>query len=232
MTRLLLAVPALLAVVALSGALGPPEAANADDPAPAVDTVTVSGVGTIDAVPNEAQLSFGVETRGPTAKAALSANGEAMRKVIEALRAAGARELATQYVSVWPVSKEDGRIDGYSASNSVSATTDVERAGDLIDAGTEAGANQVSGPGMSRSDSERVYRQALSEAVADARLRAEVLAKAAGRTVGDIKTMSEGGGAPPVPYYERTAVDAAASTPIVPGKQETSATVSVTFELR
>jgi uncharacterized protein YggE len=231
MTRLLLAVPALLAVVALAGALGPPDAANAEEPAPSVDTVTVAGVGTADVVPDEAQLSFGVETRGPTAKAALAVNGAAMRKVIDALRAAGARELATQYVSVWPVSQEDGRIEGYSASNSVSATVDVERAGDLIDAGTEAGANQVSGPGMSRSDSERVYRQALVEAVADARVRAEVLAKAAGRSLGEITTMAEGGSAPPVPYYERTAADAAASTPIVPGKQETSATVSVTFEL-
>jgi uncharacterized protein YggE len=231
MTRLLLAVPALLAVVALAGTVGPPDAARAEETPATQKTVTVAGVGSVALVPNEAELSFGVETRGATAKAALEANGVAMRKIIAALREAGARDLATQYVSVWPVTRDTGVIEGYSASNSVSATTDVERAGDLIDAAAEAGANQVSGPGMSRSDSDRVYRQALADAVKDARERAQVLAKAAGQALGEITAMSEGGPTA-IPYYEKTALAADAATPIVPGKQETSATVSVTFELR
>ena len=231
MVRLLLAVPALLAVVALAGAVGPPDAARADETPAAQDTVTVTGVGSVSMAPNEAQLSFGVETRGATAKAALDANGVTMRKLVAALRAAGARDLATQYVSVWPVTREAGGIDGYSASNSVSATTDVDHAGDLIDAAAEAGANQISGPSMSRSDSDRVYRQALADAISDARERAEVLAKAAGRTVGKITAMAEGSSTP-IPYYERAAAAVDSATPIVPGQQETSATVSVTFELR
>jgi uncharacterized protein YggE len=231
MKRLLLAVPALLAVAALAGTIGPPDFAQADDPGPTTDTVVVTGMGSVKAVPDEAELSFGVETRGSTAKAALAANGDAMRKVIAALRDAGARDLATQYVSVWPISEDGGTISGYSASNSVSATTGVERAGDLIDAATAAGANNVSGPVMSQSDADRVYRQALAAAITDARLRAEALAKAADRSLGAITKISEGG-EPAVPYYERGAMAADAATPIVPGKQETNATVSVTFELR
>ena len=35
-------------------------------------------------------MSFGVETRGATAKAAVAANADAMRKVVNALRQAGA----------------------------------------------------------------------------------------------------------------------------------------------
>ena len=233
MARLLLAVPALIAVVALAGVLGPPDFAKADAPAASTpgDTVVVTGVGSVKAVPDRAEFSFGVETRGATAKAALASNAAAMNKIIAALRDAGGRDLATQYVSVWPVSQEDGKIDGYSASNGVSATIDIARAGDLIDAAADAGANQVSGPSMSRSDADQVYREALSKAVADARARAEVLAKAAGRSLGGITTISEGGGSAPVPYAEKLAADAA-STPIVPGEQETSATVSVTFQLK
>lgn len=233
MKRLALAVPALLAVVALAGAVGPqPEAAEALEPAAEQpDTVSVSGVGSVESVPDQAQMSFGVETRGQTARAAVAANAEAMRKVIAALRQAGAREIATQWVSVWPVMREENVISGYSASNSVSATVDVEDAAGLIDAGVDAGANQVSGPGLSRSDAEKQYRSALSKAVADARERAEILAKAAGRTLGEISSISESG-ATPVPYYaERAALDAA-STPVVPGQVETTATISVTFTLR
>src|SRR5918996_1964344 len=113
MTRLLLAVPALLAVAALAGAVGPPEAARADETPATQNTVTVTGVGSVELVPNEAELSFGVETRGATAKAALEANGVAMRKIIAALRDAAARDITTQYVSVWPVTRDTGAIDGY-----------------------------------------------------------------------------------------------------------------------
>lgn len=232
MKRLLLAVAAGLTVVALAGAVGLPDLAGAQDATTAGEnTLTVSGVGSVKAVPDEAEMSFGVETRRPTAQAAVAANADAMRKVINALRQAGAREITTQWVSVYPYNRDDGTIDGYSASNSVSAVSDVEDAAGLIDAAAEAGANQVSGPGMSSSNAEELYRQALAKAVGEARARAEVLAKAAGRSLGELTTIVEGG-AQPVPYYaERAALDAA-STPIVPGQQETTATISVTFALR
>ncbi|MBA2642375.1 MAG: SIMPL domain-containing protein [Actinobacteria bacterium] len=231
-TRLLIAVPALLAVVALSGALSPPEAAVAQQPATSdQDSVTVTGTGTVNAVPDEAQMSFGVESRGRTAQAAMAANATAMEKLVAALRRAGAREIATQWVSVWPVMREEGVIDGYSAQNSVSATIGATRAGELIDAAAEAGANQISGPGLSSSNAEKLYLDALAKAVVDARERAEVLAKAAGRSLGEISSMTESGGSEP-PILYREAADAASSTPIVPGQQETMATVSVTFDLR
>jgi hypothetical protein len=232
MKRLLLVVAALFTLVALAGAVGLPDLAGAQDASDATDSITVTGVGSVEAAPDEAQMSFGVETRRPTAKAAVAANADEMRKVINALRQAGGRELATQWVSVYPISNgEDGTIDGYSASNSVSATADVEDAPALIDAAAEAGANQVSGPGLSSSNAEALYRQALGKAVAEARARAEVLAKAAGRSLGEITSIVEGG-AQPSPLYREAADAALASTPIIPGEQETTASISVTFDLR
>ena len=231
MKRLLFVVAAGFSVIALAGAVGLPDLAGAQDaPAADPDTLTVSGIGTVSAVPDEAQMSFGVVTRGPTAKAAVSANADAARAVINALRQAGARELATQYVSVYPVSGEDGKITAYSASNSVSAVSDVGDAPALIDAAVAAGANQVSGPVMSSKNAEQLYRQALAKAVDEARARAEVLAKAAGRSLGDIHALVEGGAPAPIPFAARDAAEA--SVPIVPGQQDTSATVSVTFVLR
>jgi len=229
MKRLLLAVAALFTVVALAGAVGLPDLAGAQD-SPEGDTITVTGVGSIEAVPNEAQMSFGVETRAPTAKAAVAGNADAMRRIINALRQARGREIATQWVSVYPVTNDTGAVDGYSASNSVSATADVDDAAALIDAAAEAGANQISGPGLSSSNAEALYRQALGKAVSEARARAEVLAKAAGRTLGEITNISESN-ATPYPYADRAqALDA--STPIEPGEQETSASITVTFVLR
>ncbi len=230
MKRLVFLAAAGLAVVALAGAVGLPELAGAQDAADGENTVTASGVGTVTAVPNEVQMSFGVESRAPTAKAAVAANADAMRKVINALRQARAREIATEWVSVYPASSEDATIDGYSASNSISAVSDADDAPALIDAAVGAGANSLSGPGLSSTNAEELYRQALAKAVAEARERAQVLAKAAGRSLGEITAMVEGSAAMPLPYAERATFDA--SMPIVPGEQETSATVSVTFSLR
>jgi uncharacterized protein YggE len=231
MKRLLLVVAAGLTVVALAGAVGLPDLAGAQD-APDDQTLTVTGVGTVKAVPDEAQMSFGVESRAATARAAVSANGDAARKIVNALRQAGARELASESVSVYPITDENGAITGYSASNTVSALADIADAPGVIDAAVEAGANQVSGPGLSSSNAEELYRQALAKAVDEARARAEVLARAAGRSLGEITAIVEGGASLPEPLYREAADSALASTPLVPGQQETTATISVTYSLR
>src|SRR5262245_47465840 len=231
MKRLLLLTAAGLTLVALAGAVGLPDLAGAQDATTTPDSITVNGVGTVDAVPNEATMSFGAETRRPTAQAAVDANGDALRKIVNAVRQAGGRELQTQWVSVYPYTDEAGQVNGYVASNSVSAVSNVDDAPALIDAAAGAGANQISGPGLSSSNAEALYRQALAKAVDAARLNAEALAKASGRSLGSITTIVEGGADSPEPMY-RTAAQADSSTPIVPGEQKTTATVSVTFSLR
>ena len=233
MKRLLFLTAAGLTVVALAGAVGLPDLAGAQDATATPDSITVNGVGSVDTVPNEAKMSFGAETRRDTAQAAVAANGDAMRKILNALRQAGGRELATQWVSVYPYTDETGQVNGYVASNSVSAVSDVGDAPALIDAAAGAGANQISGPGLSSSNAEALYRQALAKAVEDARLSAEVLAKAAGRALGSITAIVEAGAvSQPQPLYREAAQAADSSSPVVPGEQETSATVSVTFSLR
>jgi uncharacterized protein YggE len=110
----------------------------------------------------------------------------------------------------------------------VSAVADVEDAPAVIDAAVAAGANQISGPGLTSSNEEALYRQALARAVDEARARAEVLARAAGRSLGGIVAIVEGGASRPEPL----AADRLESTPVVPGTKETTATVIITFSLR
>ena len=229
MKRLVLAAAALLVLAALAGVIGRPEGAGAADP-PATDrTVTVSGVGAVRSTPDRAEMSFGVETHAPTAQAALAANAAAMRRLLDALRDAGVGELQTQSVSVWPRWAEQGRIDGYVATNTVSGVTAVGRAGAAIDAAVGAGANQIYGPSLTSDDARKLYEQALEAAVKDARARAQTLAGAAGGTLGRVLTIAESS-APPMPLVEKAAASDA-GTPIVPGQQETAATVTVTFAL-
>jgi uncharacterized protein YggE len=109
---------------------------------------------------------------------------------------------------------------------------DLDRAGPLVDAAVGAGATSVYGPSLERSDADELRGEALADAVADARTKAEALARAAGGSLGDVLSVTEGGGsAPPIPYYGREAL-ATADMKIEPGTQEIQASVTVTFELR
>ena len=206
-----------------------PGGAGAVDPPPSTDTVTVNGEGVVLAVPDRAEISAGVETRAPTARAALQANASAMADVLAALRSAGGTDVTTQSVSLSTSFDDKGSPNGFVASNIASATVAFAKAGALIDAAVAAGANTVYGPSPSRSDADTLYREALAKAVADAGGRAAVLAKAAGRELGRVTAISESGAAP-VPVFAKAAADA--STPVESGPQETTASVSVTYELR
>jgi uncharacterized protein YggE len=219
----------LLVAVAAAVAVLQPSGAGAVDPPATTDTVTVSGEGAVLAVPDRAEISAGVETRAQTARAALQANATAMERVLQALRAGGGTDVTTQTVSLSTSFDNQGTPNGFVASNIASATVAFDKAGSLIDAAVAAGANTVYGPSPSRSDADALYRQALAKAVADAGERAAVLAKAAGRELGRVTTISESGSGP-VPVFDKAAV--AAPTPVESGPQETTASVSVTYELR
>jgi uncharacterized protein len=229
---------AKIALAALAGALlvafvavGRPDAARS---APDADrTISVSGTGAVTVVPDRAHFFFGVETRGRTAAEALAANGVAMRKVIAALKAAGIadKDLQTEQVSLTPSYSDDGEnVIGYSASNSVSVTVrKLAQAGTLIDKAVAAGANQVSGPSLDRSDRDQLYRKALEAALTDARAKAETIATAAGLTLGRATQVQETSAAPPVYKAEVRAAMPDEPTPIEAGTQDVQANVTVTF---
>ena len=223
------AVLGLLVAAAAAVAVLQPSGAGAGDPPATTDSVTVSGQGVVLAVPDRAEISAGVETRAQTARAALQANATAMERVLQALRAGGGTDVTTQTVSLSTSFDNQGTPNGFVASNIASATVAFDKAGSLIDAAVAGGANTVYGPSPSRSDADTLYRQALAKAVADASQRAGVLAKAAGRELGRATAISESGDAP-VPFAAKAAADA--STPVESGPQETTASVSVTYELR
>ncbi len=230
-TRILLIAAPLVVALGLAAATLPGSASSA---AAEAGGITVQGTASVTSVPDRAELSFGVESQGQTAKGALAANAAEMRKVIAALKAAGvaAADIKTQSVSLSPRYNEKSEAQGFVAMNSVAATIkELARAGVVIDAAVDAGANQVYGPSLSRGDQAELYRQALKAAVANARASAQAIASAANVSLGRVTAVVEGGGVPsPLPYALDKA-QAADTTPIEPGTQQTAASVTVTFSV-
>jgi uncharacterized protein YggE len=227
--RTLLAGIAVAAVVLAGGA----DAATAPTSA-STNTVSVSGTGSVTAVPDQASFAFTVTTKAATASAALAKNGADVRAVIAAVKGAGvdAADIQTAQVSLDPVMSNDGTsVVGFTASDTISVTKlAIAKAGGIVDAAVGAGATGVSGPSLTLSSQDALYEKALRAAVAQAKTKAQALADAAGETLGAIVTIDEGGGGSPIPFA-RSAADGAAGTPIEAGTQEVQATVTVTFAM-
>jgi uncharacterized protein len=220
---------AVAAAVAFAG-VGRPDSARGSSPD--ARSVTVTGSGNVDAVPNRAALVVGVSSDAATARAALAANAEKAARVIGALRSVGVakQDLQTADVSVSPSWDDRGRQDGFTAHSSVQVKVRaVARAGSILDAAVAAGATETSGPSFDRGDRAELYRGALKAAFADARAKAATLAGEAGASLGRVLRIEESPApSPPLPVYatlERTA------TPVEPGTKQVQATISVTFSL-
>lgn len=218
----------LLAVAALPG-VGRPEPARGDT-VPS-GTVTTTGHGVVAAVPNEASITAGVHTEAASASAALAENAKLMDAVVAAMKDTGGTELQTQQVSLSPQTDAQGSVRAYAADDTVSAKTTIAAAGALIDAAVNAGANTVSGPTLDLSSRDALYLDALGEAVADARAKAEALAKAGGFGIGQVSSVTESSASPPVPLFQG-AVAKSAATPVEPGTQDVTADVTVSFVIR
>jgi uncharacterized protein YggE len=222
---------ALATAVAFAG-VGRPGAAHGS-PAPSGRTITVNGTGTARGAPDSALFTFGVETRGATAKATLAANSARMQSVIAALQREGVAkaDLRTEDVSVYPHETDSGTPDGFSASSTVSTTVrKLSTAGSVLDAAVAAGANETSGPEFDSSSKAGLTRLALRDAFADARDKAEALADEAGVHLGDVRRI-DATEADYEPGPMMLTAEKATHTPVEPGIQHAQASVTVTFSL-
>ena len=236
-TRRVAAAAALMAaglVIAAFAGVGRPDAAQGQTIEPPARGITVTGTGTVEAAPDRADFSFGVETQGESSAEALEKNNEAVQRVIDAIEGAGvaASDIQTQQVSVSPRYSTDGqKIIGYSATNSVNATVrDLAGSGAVVEAAVAAGANQVFGPTFSITDQTELYTSALEDALADAKTKAQALAASAGVSIGQVVSIVEGSSfGPPVPVAEAQAQGG--DVPIEPGMQDIVATLTVTYAI-
>lgn len=215
--------------------------------APPGTRIIVNAMGTASRPPEQAVVSLAVETAARTAREAADQNAARMARLVAALRRLDIPEdqIRTTAYNMFPEYRQwDGRdpeqasrqpeIIGYRVTNMVSVTVDgASRAGAVIDAALEAGANRVEGLGFQLRDSDAVRADALRQAMTKARSEAQLLAEAAGLTLGapiEIST-SFGYMPPPMPpmMMQRDMAANMAPTPVQPGVVEIQATVNVVY---
>jgi uncharacterized protein len=230
--------PLAVAALALLAEPALAETAPAETAPPAV--ISVTGEATVTVAPDVAQIEAGVTSDAKTAREASDANNAAMGKVLLALKGAGieAKDFQTSRLSLQPQSAPNrsgpSAIVGYRASNRVTVRLrDITKVAGVIDTLVAAGANDIGGISFMVSNASKLLDDAREQAVADARRKADLYAKAAGVTLGAPLSISEEGAPGPVLYRGKLATTAmAVSAPVAQGEDTLQVTISVSWAIK
>jgi uncharacterized protein YggE len=209
-------------------------------------TITVVGEGKVSIKPDTARANIGVEVIKPTVKEASTENKQVIANVLKALKAQGIAEKDIQ-TSGFSIFAERFGQDGsgaadqvrYHVSNNVMVVIrNLDTVGDVLDAAIEAGANNIYGVDFSLNDPTKLESDTRAKAIANAKAKAEDLAKLTGVTVGDVVSVSEviggnGGGGYYQSNFSKTAngMGGGGGAPINPGELELSMQLQVVYSI-
>ena len=212
---------------------------------PVVRTVSVSGSGQANLVPDIAYIYVGVHTEKLTASEAVTENNDQTTQLIDAIKAfqIAEKDIRTTNFSIWPMDKYDPQTGAptgektYVVDNTVYVTLrDPDKLGDLIDAVVAAGANTINSIQFDVADKSEALKDARAEAVKNAEAQAQELADAAGLSLGEIQSIAFFDN-PSYPVFDGkgggggAAVEAAA-VPIQPGQLTFTVSVNVTYAIK
>ena len=213
--------------------------AFAQEPAPMPPVVVTTGQATIMAVPDRAFVTIAAESRSRISADAQRQNADAMTAVMAKLQQAGIakdtiRTLAYDLLPEFDYANGRQTLRGYVARNTIEARVDdLTRVGVVLDAAGSGGATSIGGIRFDVRNREAVEREALRQAVADARGRADAAAAGAGRTIDRVIRIQEDGLPDiPRPMMRMAAAEQGPSTPITPSTVEIRARVTLTAALK
>lgn len=205
------------------------------------NAISVQGNASITVTPTMAYVNIGVATFNKNAAIAQSDNAKKMDQVYQALAALGIPKDKIKTVSYfisprYNYGESASTLAGYDVSNTIMVTvTDLTKVSKVLDMTVQQGVNQANAISFDIADQERekIYLQALTQAVASAKAKATTLATAAGVTIAKPAQIIEGSaGYMPQPVYgmgDMVKAESAAATPVSPGELKVQASVTVIY---
>ncbi|MCC6683385.1 MAG: SIMPL domain-containing protein [Phycisphaeraceae bacterium] len=220
--------------------------AVADDMVSPRPMLSVTGRGEVTVEPDRAIVSFGAVVQSEEAAAAQDQVNETMSDTIDAITRLGVarNKLSTSDLTLQPVYESSrssaprtSKVVAYRAAYMLTVVVDdIDKTGDVIDAGLSSGVNQFHGVQFTLKDDSAARNEALKQAVASARSKATAIADAMEVKLDYPLRISEGGDYSPMPrpmHAGGRAVMATAEfdTPVQAGELTISATVSVDYAI-
>ncbi|WP_105985184.1 MULTISPECIES: outer membrane protein BP26/OMP28 [unclassified Brucella] len=240
---------ASFSTIMLVGAFSLPAFAQENQMTTQPARIAVTGEGMMTASPDVAILNLSVLRQAKTAREAMTANNEAMTKVLDAMKKAGIedRDLQTGGINIQPIyvypddknNLKEPTITGYSVSTSLTVRVrELANVGKILDESVTLGVNQGGDLNLVNDNPSAVINEARKRAVANAIAKAKTLADAAGVGLGRVVEISELSRPPmPMPIAReqfRTMLAAAPdnSVPIAAGENSYNVSVNVVFEIK
>jgi hypothetical protein len=204
--------------------------------------ISVSGEGRVSVAPDMALLNIGVSSKEDTVAAANSAAQAAMDRLLSSLTGDGIAEedIQTSQFSINPeydYQFNEQKLTGYRVTHMLQVKVrDIDRAGEVIDGGVEAAGDlvQVDSISLTVDDTSAMANQARELAMADAKAKAQELARLAEVELGKPISISESSYTPGPPvYYDRAVAEAGAldQTTISSGELEVVVSVQITYAI-
>ncbi|NNF03568.1 MAG: SIMPL domain-containing protein [Rhodothermales bacterium] len=208
--------------------------------------IRVSGEGLMETPPDKAEVNFSIVTISDSPEKARSGNGAASREAMNAVRSLGIEEtdmqlrtLRLQPHRAWNQQKRTWEEKGFEAVRTVQVTVrDLDQLPRLIADIVDRGANRIESVSYQLDDRKLMLRDALKEAVIDARAKADAMASVVDASVGRVLRIEEQGVSVPQPVFRgleamasKDATGGAEPEAFAGGLIEIRANVTVVFEL-
>jgi uncharacterized protein len=247
--RTLLVVAVGLAVVVAGVALGltvahsDPASSTQASCGPTAPKLSVVGTGQATVSPDLLTVVVAVDATGPSATAALATDNTEAAGALTTFERGGvpAKDISTSGLSLQPryaYLKGIQTVTGYEVDNTVTATLrDISKSGAIIDAvvGSAGNALQIESIGFSSADPSMGQDRARARAAAQAVTHAHALARAAGRSLGPVCSLTDRSQVvEPEPGFDQalpSAGNSSAAVPISSGQQTQTAQVSLVYSL-
>ena len=217
------------------------EAVNQESGVPG-QGIIVSGSGTASAEPDLALINLGVQVLSPSVGEALNTANTSLESILQVLGNYNVDEKDTQtrYFNIntqYDYSNDGAPEAGYQVTNELSVNVrNLDSLGELITDVVEAGGDpvRVNGINFAIEDTTTLEDEALAQAIADAKTRAERMAELSGVTLGDLVSVSLAGGASPASpiAFAVEAMARSAPTPIRTGDLEITITIQALYTIK
>ncbi len=189
-----------------------------------------------------ASFSAGVDAVNENKDTAVKEVNSKVEAMIKAVKDFGIKDadIKTQNLSIyqneesyWDNGVQKSRKGQWRVSNSIEITLrQIDQAAKLADLLTNSGANNVYGPNFRLDDTSDAEKGLFDAAMADAREKAELIAKSSGRKLGKVISVTEGGATNNIyPQYLKGDMGGGGA-PIEPGSSTVYKNLNVVFELR
>lgn len=244
MKRFCITLAAILALISTPAMAGNHQATNHQATSHQAGTLSISGTGKVNMVPDIAIIYVGVESRAQTTKDALADNSRKMAALFATLEKAGIdkKDMQTSDFHIYPqmhypnkAGQTPPKIIGYIVNNQLTVKIrDLAKGGTVLTALVDAGANNMSGLRFDVANKKAKLEEARIAALADAKAKANLYAAELGSEIKRLKSLSETSHNAPRPVMMRAAamkMEMDAAVPVAEGSMSFSITINTVWEL-